>query len=246
VTGGSRGIGRTIVHTIAQEGAKVVIASTNTSRGDGVAKEVKDLGGEALMIKTDVSKLEETERLCSKASETFGKVDIMIHNAASFSYKPFLETQVEIWESIIDVSLVGAFNCCRSILKQMTKERSGRIIFIGSDAERRGDRYQTIYASAKGAIIAFSKSLAQDVGSKGITVNVVSPALVVTEENKAVYTELYGLSDEEQVNRLCSAYPMRRLGTPEDIANLVVFLCSDRAAFITGQTISVNGGYCMF
>jgi 2-hydroxycyclohexanecarboxyl-CoA dehydrogenase len=156
-----------------------------------------------------------------------------------------LETPVEAWKTIIDVIFIGAINCCRSVLRQMTKQRSGRIIFIGSDAERIGDRYQSIYASAKGAVIAFAKSLAQDVGPNGITVNVVSPALVVTEENRKLYTQMYGLADEKKANRLFSIYPMRRLGTPEDVANLVAFLSSDKAGFITGQTISVNGGYCM-
>jgi len=245
VTSGSRGIGRIIVHTLAKEGAKVVIASTNTDRGNKVVKEVKDLGGEAIMIKTNVSKLEETKSLCSKTLDKFWKVDIMIHNAASFSYKPFLETPIEVWENIRDVILVGALNCSRSVLKQMTKQRSGRIIFMGSDAERVGDRYQSIYVSAKGAIIAFAKSLAQDVGPKGITVNVVSPALVVTEENRELYTQLYGLNDEKRTNKVYSSYPMRRLGTPQDVANLVAFLSSDKASFITGQTICVNGGYCM-
>ncbi len=245
VTGGSRGIGRIIAHTLAKEGAKVVIASTNTDCGNKVVKEVKDLGGEAIMIKTDVGRLEETENLCSKTLEKFYKVDIMIHNSASFSYKPFLETPVEVWGNIMDVILIGALNCCRSVLKQMTKQRSGRIIFMGSDAERVGDRYQSIYASAKGAVIAFAKSLAQDVGPKGITVNVVSPALVVTEENRELYTQMFGLADEKKASRLFSIYPMRRSGTPEDVANLVAFLSSDKACFITGQTICVNGGYCM-
>jgi len=245
VTGGSRGIGRIIAHTLAKEGAKVVIAGTKIDRGNNVVKEVRDLGGEALMIKTNVGKLEETESLCSKTLETFWKLDIMIHNAAFFTYKPFLETPVEVWENIIDVILVGALNCCRSALTQMTKQRSGRIIFMGSDAERVGDRYQSIYASAKGAVIAFAKSLAQDVGPKGITVNVVSPALVVTEEYRELYRQMYGLDDEKRANRVLSGYPMRRLGTPEDVANLVAFLSSDKASFITGQTISVNGGYCM-
>jgi len=245
VTGGSRGIGRIIVHTLAQEGVKVVIASTNTDCGNNVVREVEDFGGEALMIKTNVGNLEETESLCSKTLERFSKVDIMIHSAASFCYKPFLETPAEAWENIIDVILIGALNCCRSVLRQMTKQRSGRIIFIGSDAERIGDRYQSIYVSAKGAVIAFAKSLAQDVGSNGITVNVVSPALVVTEENRNLYAQQYGIDDEKRANRLFSIYPMRRLGTPDDVANLVAFLSSDRAGFITGQTISVNGGYCM-
>jgi len=169
----------------------------------------------------------------------------LVHNAALFSVKPFMDTPVEKWKDIIGVSQMGALNCCRSILKQMIEQKDGRIIFIGSDAGRVGDAYQPIYASGKGGIIAFSKSIAQDVGPKGITVNVVCPALVMTEENKPILEQLYGLNDEKRAQKLYVAYPMRRLGRPEDIANLVAFLSSNRAGFITGQTISVDGGYCM-
>jgi len=245
VTGGGQGIGRIIVHTLAKEGVRAVIADINTEAGNKVVKEVKDLGGEAVFLKTDVSKLEDTEKLSTIILERFGRIDILIHNAALFSVKPFMDTPVEKWKDIIGVSQIGAFNCCKSVLKPMIEQKNGRIIFIGSDAGRIGDPYQPIYASGKGGIISFAKSIAQDVGPKGITVNVVCPALVETEENKKILEQMYGLADEKRAQKLYSAYPMRRLGKPEDIAYLVVFLCSDRAGFITGQTISVNGGYCM-
>jgi len=245
VTGGGQGIGRIIVHTLANEGVKAVIADINTEGGNRVVDEVKDLGGEAVIIKTDVSKLEDTEKLSAVTLEKFGRIDILVHNAALFSVKTFMDTPAEKWKDIIGVSQMGAFNCCKSLLKPMIEQRSGRIIFIGSDAGRIGDLYQPIYASGKGGIIAFSKSIAQDVGPKGITANVVCPALVETEENKQILEQMYGLKDEKRSQKLYAAYPMRRLGRPEDVAYLVVFLCSDRAGFITGQTISVNGGYCM-
>ncbi len=245
VTGGSQGIGRIIVHTLAKEGVKTVIADINTDGGNRVVKEIKDFGGEAIIIETDVSKLEDTEKLSTMTLEKYGRIDILVHSAVFFSVKPFMETPVEKWKDIIGVSQMGAFNCCRSVLKPMIEQKGGRIIFIGSDAGRIGDLYQPIYASGKGGVIAFSKSIAQDVGPKGITVNVVCPALVETEENKQILEQMYGLKDEKRSQKLYAAYPMRRLGRPEDVAHLVVFLCSDRAGFITGQTISVNGGYCM-
>ena len=245
VTGGGQGIGRIIVHTLAKEGAKVVIGDVNTDAAIRVVKEVNDFGGDALVVKTDVRKLEDTEKLSAKTLEKYGKVDILIHNAAIFSVKPFMDTPVEIWGDIIGVSQIGALNCCKSVLPHMTNQKSGRIIFIGSDAGRVGDPYQPVYASGKGGIIAFSKSLAQDVGPKGITVNVVSPALVMTEENRQILMQMYGLNDEKGAKKLYAAYPMRRIGTPEDVAYLVTFLASDKASFITGQTISVDGGYCM-
>ena len=245
VTGGSRGIGRIITHAFAKEGARVVIASTNKDRGEQGAREVKAMGGETIMIRTDVSLLEETEHLVQDTIERFGKVDILIHNAAAYIYRSFLETPLEEWDRILGVCLMGAFNCCRSVLPFMTHQKWGRIIFIGSDAERKGDSHQTIYASAKGSIIAFAKSLAQDVGPKGITVNVVSPALVLTADNKEFYTRIFGLDDEKKVQRLYSLYPLRRLGKPEDIADMAAFLASEKAGFITGQTICVNGGFSM-
>lgn len=244
VTGGGQGIGRIIVHTLGKEGAKVVIGDIEIDGANSVAKEVADFGGEALAVNADVSKLEDTEKLFASAMEKFGKADILIHNAASFSVKPFMDTPVNTWGNIIGVSQMGALNSCKSVLPHMIEKKSGRIIFIGSDAGRVGDPYQPVYATAKGGIIAFCKSLAQDVGPKGITVNVVSPALVMTEENRQILGQMYGLDDEKRAKKLYSAYPMRRIGTPEDVANMVVFLCSDKAGFITGQTISVDGGYC--
>ena len=184
ITGGGHGIGRIIGHTLAREGAKIVIGDLNSGDADKVAKEIRDLGGEELVVKVDVSKLEDTERLIASTIEKFEKVDILVHNAAAFSVKLFMDTPVEEWGAIINVGQLGAFNCCRSVLKHMINQKSGRIIFIGSDAGRVGDPYQPIYASGKGGIIAFSKSIAQDVGPKGITVNVVAPALVMTEENR--------------------------------------------------------------
>ena len=245
VTGGGQGIGRIIVHTLAKEGSKIVIADINTDPADKVVKEVSDFGGEAVVAKTDVTSLEETEKLVQTAIEKFGQVDILIHNASIFSVMPFMDTPVEKWEQIVGVGQIGAFNCCRALLNHMIERKGGRIIFIGSDAGRVGDAYQPVYASGKGGIIAFCKSIAQDVGPKGITANVVCPALTMTEENKAYLNEIYGLEDEKRAKRLYSAYPMRRIATSEDIAYMVVFLASNKASYITGQTISVNGGYSM-
>lgn len=245
VTGGGQGIGRIIVHTLAKEGVSVVIGDINMTGAESVARELQGFGGEALAIKTDVSNLADTEKLTSAAVEKFGKVDIVVHNAAVFSIKTFLDTPVDTWGPIIGVGQIGAFNCSKSVLPFMINQKSGRIIFIGSDAGRVGDAYQPVYASAKGGIIAFAKSIAQDMGPKGITVNVVCPALVMTEENKQLLEQVYGLGDEKRAKKLYAAYPMRRVGTPEDVADMVAFLASEKAGFITGQTISVDGGYCM-
>lgn len=245
ITGGGSGIGRVITNALAEEGANVVIVDINEESAIKVAAEAKERGVESLAIKSDVGQLEESDKLAQTTEDRFGQIDILIHGAAFFNVQPFMKTSPDDWEKVVKVAQFGAMNCSRSVLEPMIKARSGRIIFIGSDAGRIGDSYQPIYAGAKAGIIAFAKSLAQDVGRHGITVNVVSPALTMTEENKKILTEMYGLDDEKRAKKLLSAYPVRRLGTSEDIAYMVLFLASDKASYITGQTISVNGGFCM-
>ncbi|MGV8073204.1 MAG: SDR family NAD(P)-dependent oxidoreductase [Syntrophobacteraceae bacterium] len=245
ITGGGQGAGRIMSQRFAQEGAKVVIADLNLEAAQSVVKEVEAKGGKALATKTDVSSLADVEKTVAAALDKFGGVDVIVHNAAMFSIKPFMDTPVDVWDKVLGVIQGGAFNCAKAALPKMIEQKSGRIIFIGSDAGRVGDPYQPIYASAKAGIIGFCKSLAQDAGPKGISVNVVSPALIMTDENKNLLETQYGLGDEKRGKKLLSAYPMRRVAVPDDIANLVMFLCSDKGAYITGQTISVDGGYCM-
>ncbi len=245
ITGGGRGIGRIIAHTLAEEGANVVIADLNEDGANKVAQEIKERGAESLAIKVDISQLEQTDNMARLTLEKFGKIDILVQSAVFFSVQPFMKTSPDVWQQVVKVAQFGAMNCSRSVLESMMGAKSGRIIFIGSDAGRVGDPYQPIYAGAKGAVMSFAKSLAQDVGRFGISVNVVSPALVATEENKAELTKMYGLDDESRAKKLLSVYPLKKLGTSEDIAYMVIFLVSDKAGNITGQVISVNGGYCM-
>ncbi|BBO80976.1 beta-ketoacyl-ACP reductase [Desulfosarcina ovata subsp. sediminis] len=246
ITGGAQGVGRVIAHTFAKEGAQVVIGDLNVDAGEKVVREIDEIGGRAVFIQSDVSLLSDTDRLVAGALENFGRMDVMVHNAAVFLLGKFMDVAETDWRKVIDVIQIGAYNCARSVLPTMTDQKSGRIIFIGTDAARSGDNFQSIYASAKAGVVNFTKSLAMDVGPKGITVNTVSPAVVVTNENEAILDKLYGIKTKpEKAQKMLSAYPMRRLGQPEDIANMVVFLASPQASFITGQTISVNGGYSM-
>jgi 2-hydroxycyclohexanecarboxyl-CoA dehydrogenase len=245
VTGGGQGIGRVIAKAFAAEGAKVVVGDINSEGADKVVKEIEAMGGQALAVQSDVTKLEGTDSLAKGALEKFGGIDVLVHCAAAFSVATFMNTPPEKWDMILGVSQRGALNCTRSVLPKMQEQKSGRIIFIGSDAGRVGDAYQPVYSSAKGGVVAFAKSIAQEVGGSGVTVNVVCPGLVVTEENKQALSTMYGLDDEKKAKRILSLYPLRRLGTPEDVANMVVFLSSERGGYVTGQTISVDGGYCM-
>jgi NAD(P)-dependent dehydrogenase (short-subunit alcohol dehydrogenase family) len=245
ITGGGSGIGRIIAHMLAEEGADVVVADINGEGATKVATEVRKKGVESLAIQSDVGQLEETNKLAEKTIERFGRIDILIHGAAFFNVQPFMKTSPDDWEKVIRIGQVGAMNCSRSVLVHMISAKGGRIIFIGSDAGRIGDSFQPIYAAAKAGIMAFAKSIAQDMGRHGITINVVSPALTLTEENRTILNDMYGLNDEKRASRLLFAYPMRKLGTSEDVASMVVFLASERAGDITGQIISVNGGFCM-
>lgn len=245
ITGGGSGIGRVMAHTFAEEGANVVIADINEKGAKKVAAEVQDRGVGSVAVKSDVGNLDETDKMTQAAMDEFGKIDILVHGAAFFNVKPFGKTTQGEWEKVIRIGLIGAMNCSRSVLDHMISAKSGRIIFIGSDAGRIGDSYQPIYAGAKAGIMAFGKSLAQDVGRHGITVNTVSPALTLTEENRKILKEMYNLDDEKQAKKLLSGYATKRLATSEDIADMVVFLASERAGDVTGQIISVNGGFCM-
>jgi len=253
VTGGSSGIGRVICRSFAQEGVKVVVFARNEERGNKVKDECKQIGVDSIFIKADVSNQEMVEEGVSQVlnSEQFGRIDILVNNAAPVAVspgkhvQPFLEQPPENSKMLIDVILYGAINCTRAVLSSMIEQKSGRIIYIDSDAGRIGDGYQAVYAAAKAGVVGFMKSIAQGMGQYNILANVVSPALTLTEEDLPMLTQNYGWGTEEGRAKITKAYPLRKLGTAEDVANMVVFLCSDRAADVTGQVIGVDGGFCM-
>lgn len=252
VTGGSSGIGRVICKTFAREGAKVVVFARNEERGNKVRDECSALGVDSLFIKTDVTDQEMVVRGVNHVlhSEQFGKIDILVNNAVPYArqgeyIQPFLEQPPLIAKKFVDVVLHGAINCTRAVVGGMMERKNGRIIYIGSDAGRIGDGYQAVYAAAKSGLVGFMKSIAKGMGRYNILSNLVSPALTVTEENTPMLTRIYGWGTEEGQAKLTKAYPLRKLGTAEDVANMVVFLCSDPAGYVTGQVIGVDGGFCM-
>lgn len=252
VTGGSSGIGRVICKTFAREGAKVVVFARNEERGNKVKDECSALGVDSLFIKTDVTDQEMVARGVNHVlhSERFGKIDILVNNAVPYArqgeyIQPFLEQPPLIAKEFVDVVLHGSINCTRAVLKSMIEQKSGRIVYIGSDAGRIGDGYQAVYAAAKAGVVGFMKSIAQGLGRYNILANVVSPALTITEEDLPMLTKNYGWGTEEGEAKLTKAYPLRKLGTAQDVANMVVFLCSDLAGDVTGQVIGVDGGFCM-
>lgn len=250
VTGASQGIGRAIALTFAQEGAKVVIADLNEVKGGVVAKEITDAGGKAIAVKTDVSKMEDADRVAKAALDSFSGIDILVNDAAApRTFGEFWKIDRSVWAQNVDVNLYGTMNCSRAVIEHMIEKKYGRIVSVSSDSGRVGEPRCPWYCASKAGVVGFSKGLAIDVGQYGITVNVVYPGFTMVERyeemNKKILAELGEEKFEERQRKLLKLYPMRKLGTPQDLANMIVFLSSDRAGHVTGQSIAVDGGYCM-
>jgi NAD(P)-dependent dehydrogenase (short-subunit alcohol dehydrogenase family) len=242
VTGGGRGIGLAIALALAEEGAHVAIAEIDEQAAIKAAASVRTEGVRSISCVTDVTDPKSTESMVAKVEKELGPIDILINNAAKLpQFLTFVEEKNnnrEVWSQIVDVCYHGVINCTAAAIEGMIVRDYGKIINMASDAAKVGEQRQAVYAGAKGAIVSFTKSMAKEVGRHGINVNAVCLSMTKTEAVRQMLTE-----DFEK--RVVKAYPMRRLGDPQDIANLVVFLASDRASWITGQAISVNGGYAM-
>lgn len=236
VTGASRGIGRGIAEALASRGAHVVAAA----RGDHaspVVEGIRQAGGHAEGATVDVTDGASVEALVAGVIDRHGRVDGLVNNAGIARDQLMLRMKREEWDEVIATNLTAAFTCVHAVLKPMIKRRAGRIISISSVVGQMGNAGQANYAASKAGLIGFSKALAREVASRNITVNVVAPGLVDTDMTRAV-------SDKAQAE-WTSLIPLRRLGTPQDIAAAVCFLASDEAAYITGQVLNVNGGMYM-
>jgi len=241
VTGAGRGIGRSIALALATEGADVVINDIDGSLAEAVANEVRALGREALAVAADVTSSAQVNTMVTQSVDRFGKIDILVNNAGYSVIKPFVETDEEEWRRMIGLNLIGVMTCCKAVLTEMIPRGSGRIINISSDAGRMGAGGQATYSAAKGGVLAFTKALAQEMARYQINVNTVAPGGVDTDLTRGMSVQ-HPHFFEEVVKRV----PLRRIGRPEDIAGAVVFLATDDAGYLTGQTISVNGGMMMF
>jgi NAD(P)-dependent dehydrogenase (short-subunit alcohol dehydrogenase family) len=230
VTGGGRGIGRQICLTLAQEGAAVAIADIDATAAAQVAAEIHARSQRALAVPTDVTDQGAVQTLMQQTTRELGAVDILVNNAGIGDNKLFVDSSPEDWEQEINVNLYAVLHGCYAVLPQMIERRTGTIITIASDAARMGQARLAYYAAAKAGAIAFSKSLAQEVGRYGITVNVVSPSATNTElrqqREEQFRRELGEEGYAQRQRRVLAMYPVRRLGEPEDIANMVVFLAS--------------------
>lgn len=235
MTGGSRGLGRTIALSLALAGARVAVNYLkNEEAASSVVDAIKDIGIEALAIQADVRDSVAVKLMVRQLGDSLGKIDILVNNAGTVRNELLLRLSEEAWDEVVDTSLKGAFLCSKAVLRPMIEQGWGRIINISSVAGLRGNYGQTNYSAAKGGLISFTRSLAREVGSRGITVNAVTPGLMQTDMLQTV-PEPYR---QEVMSRL--AIP--RIGMPEDVAELVTFLSTNKAGYITAQVIGVDGG----
>ena len=254
VTGGASNIGRAITLEFASEGANVMVADIDADQAARVIGEAEGASGNVLAVATEVTDPKSVERMAAEALQAFGQIDILVNGAGWTLDRLFVEKPREEWEREINVNLLGPINCIRAVVDHMMARRYGKIISIGSDAGRIGEYREAVYGAAKAGVQTLTKALARELGKYNINVNEVSPGLVLPERPDEVGRHSLWHETSAQARlfmrpeireKAARAYPLRRIGTPRDIAPLVLFLASDVSSFITGQIISVNGGYAM-
>ncbi|MFA5005354.1 MAG: 3-oxoacyl-[acyl-carrier-protein] reductase [Candidatus Omnitrophota bacterium] len=237
ITGGARGIGQAIAMSFAKEGADIVVADVNMEIAQKTASEIEALGRKALALEMDVTSYEKVEEGINKILDKFGKVDILVNNAGITKDNLLLRMSQAEWDAVINVNLKGTFNCIRAVSRPMVKQRSGRIISIASIIGLMGNPGQANYAASKAGIIALTKTVAKELASRNINANAVAPGFIQTEMTAKL--------PEELKKKMLEAIPLGKLGTPQDIAQVCLFLASEESSYITGQVITVDGGMVM-
>lgn len=237
VTGASRGIGAAIARRLCEVGANVVICSRSIESVSQTADELKGNGYSIQSLAADISKKEDVETLVEEAISQFSQIDILVNNAGITRDMLLMRLKDEDWDAVLQTNLTGTMYCTRAVLRPMIRQKSGRIINISSVIGLMGNPGQASYAAAKAGIIGLTKTTAKEVGTRGITVNAIAPGFITTDMTAQI--------PEEYQTKLLEYIPMQNFGTPEDVADLVCFLASDAARYITGQTLQVDGGMVM-
>jgi 2-hydroxycyclohexanecarboxyl-CoA dehydrogenase len=243
VTGGGRGIGRAIALALAHDGRSVAVADVLAEEAQAVAAQIAGTGGSAAAVELDVTDPVSVQDGIAAAIAALGPIEILINNAGWDELRPFTDTDEQFWERVLEVNFKGALRMTHALLPLMVERGFGRIVCIGSDAGRVGSSLESVYAGAKGGLIAFTKTIAREAARYGVTANTVCPGPTDTPMLAGIAAA--GEDADRVIEAMTRAVPMRRLAKPEEIASAVAFFASEQASFITGQTLSVSGGLTM-
>jgi 3-oxoacyl-[acyl-carrier protein] reductase len=237
VTGAAQGIGKSIALLLARNGADMVVSDINLEKAEETAKEIESIGLKSIAIKVDVANLNDVEQMVAVILEKFGKIDILVNNAGITRDKLILRMTEEDWDVVLKVNLKGTFNCTKTVVRHMAKQRNGKIVSIASVVGEMGNAGQANYSASKAGVIGLTKTVAREFAQRGINVNAIAPGYIETP-----MTEILPEKVKEELKKLI---PMERLGKPEDVAEAVLFLVSEESNYITGQVLNVNGGIYM-
>lgn len=238
ITGASRGIGAAIARRFAEQGANIVVNySGSQEKAEAVVREIEQTGAKAIAVKANVADAAEVKVMIDAAMEQFGSIDILVNNAGITRDNLMMRMKEDEWDDVINTNLKGVFLCTKAVTRQMMKQRHGRIVNIASIVGVMGNAGQANYVAAKAGVIGLTKTTARELASRGITANAVAPGFITTD-----MTEKLG---EDVQKSMLSQIPLARFGAPEDVANAALFLASDEASYVTGQTLNLDGGMVM-